>query len=434
MKLWEKNIPTDSLIESFTIGNDPQFDMLLARYDVEGTKAHIQMLCAIGLITEAELESLLKALQAVEQSIEAETFVIEGGVEDVHSQIELLLTRELGDVGKKIHAGRSRNDQVMLDLRLFFRAELTNIAVLTFDLFDELIRQSEKYKDVLMPGYTHTQVAMVSSFGMWLSAFAESLTDDIVLLEAVARVNNQNPLGSAAGYGSSFPLDRKLTTTLLGFDDLAYNSIHAQLGRGKTELFMAFAMSAIGATLNKLASDIVLFSSENYNFLKLPVAYTTGSSIMPHKKNPDVLELIRGYSNMLQSLPSQVSMLNSNLISGYHRDFQLLKEIIFPAIQRIKNCLELMTRCVANLTINETILKDDQYKYLFTVEKVNELVMEGVPFRDAYQQVAQLVEKGDFEFYKAPDHSHEGSIGNLCLEEIQVKMQRLKATFQKAGK
>lgn len=429
MKLWEKETKINSLIEKFTIGNDADFDLQLAKFDVEGTVAHIKMLQTIKLLTEKELEILITELAEISALIEKGAFQIEAGVEDVHSQIELMLTGKLGDIGKKIHAGRSRNDQVMVDLRLFFRSEMKEIANLVKKLFDVLIVQSEAYKHVLMPGYTHTQIAMVSSFGLWYSAYAESLIDDLTLLQAAYEINNQNPLGSAAGYGSSFPLNRKLTTQLLGFKSLVYNSINAQMGRGKTEQFLSFTLAAIGATLGKLATDIVLFSNENFKFLKLPDEFTTGSSIMPHKKNPDVFELIRGHCNLFQALPSQVSMLNSNLISGYHRDFQLLKEIVFPALKNMKNCLQLSIECLSKLKINDKILEEQQYKYLYTVEKVNELVKNGAPFRVAYQTISAEIESGNFEYTGKINHTHEGSVGNLCLNEIQEKMMTVYHKF-----
>jgi len=429
MKLWEKSNKINSLIESFTIGNDADFDLQLARFDVQGTLAHIKMLESIDLLTKLELMALEKALEKISKTINEGYFIIEPGVEDVHSQIELLLTRELGNTGKKIHAGRSRNDQVMVDLRLFFRSEIKEIADLTRQLFDVLILQSKAYEQVLMPGYTHTQVAMVSSFGLWFSAYAESLVDDLTLLSAVYQINNQNPLGSAAGYGSSFPLNRQMTTDLLGFQDLAYNSIHAQMGRGKTEQFLSFGLSGLGATLSKLAADMVLFSNENYRFLKLPDEFTTGSSIMPHKKNPDVFELIRGHGNLLQALPGQVSLLNSNLTSGYHREFQLLKEVLFPALKNTKNCLKLAAHCLSEITVNNNILADEKYKYLYTVEKVNELVKTGVPFRDAYQQVGTEIEAGVFKYSGTVEHTHAGSIGNLCLKEINHKMETISQLF-----
>lgn len=425
MKLWEKETKINKLVEAFTIGKDAELDLKLAKFDVQGTMAHIKMLQKIKLLTEDELTDLLIALEDISKTIENGTFRIEEGVEDVHSQVELMVTRMLGDVGKKIHAGRSRNDQVMVDLRLFFRSEINEIAQLINELFEVLITQSQQYQHVLMPGYTHTQVAMVSSFGLWFSAFAESLVDDMALWQAVFRINNHNPLGSAAGYGNSFPLDRTETTQLLDFDDLSYNSIHAQMGRGKTEQFLSFALAGLGATLGKLAADVVLFSNENFRFLKLPDEYTTGSSIMPHKKNPDVFELIRGRCNLLQSLPAQVSLLNTNLISGYHRDYQLLKEVLFPALEHIKSCLQLSTYCLSELQINPNILTEEKYKYLFTVERVNDLVKNGTPFRAAYQQVALEIENGTFAYSDELEHSHEGSIGNLCLAEIQAKMEKV---------
>ncbi len=429
MKLWEKQTKINQLIEAFTIGNDSDFDLQLAKFDVQGTLAHIKMLQKIGLLTASELSALEIALDHILQLIEKGEFQIENGIEDVHSQVELMLTRELGDIGKKVHAGRSRNDQVLVDLRLFFRSEMKEIAHLVHALFETLIAKSEEYKNVLMPGYTHTQVAMVSSFGLWFGAYAESLIDDLRLLLSVYQINNQNPLGSAAGYGSSFPLDRKMTTKLLDFEELAYNSIYAQMGRGKTEQFLSFAIAGLGAILGKIASDVVLFSNENFRFLQLPDEFTTGSSIMPHKKNPDVFELIRGHSNLFQSLPTQVSLLNSNLISGYHRDYQLLKEVLFPALEQLKKCLHLSIECFKNIMVHQEILKDDKYNYLFTVEKVNTLVMEGVPFRTAYQDVGAEVEAGTFSYKGELQHTHEGSIGNLCLKEIQSKMQVVYAQF-----
>ena len=425
MKLWDKNLKINDLVEKFTIGNDPSFDLQMAKFDVQGTMAHIEMLCEIGLLTKPELDRLKPALHQISADIEAGKFVIEPGVEDIHSQVELLLTRQLGEVGKKIHAGRSRNDQVLVDLRLFFRSEMKEVVQLVSNLFEVLISQSERYQSVQMPGYTHTQVAMVSSFGLWFSAFAETLVDDLTLLQAVYRINNQNPLGSAAGFGSSFPLDREKTTALLGFQSLAYNVMHAQMGRGKTEQFLGFAIAGFGATLGKLASDIVLYSSQNFDFIKLPDEFTTGSSIMPHKKNPDVFELIRGRCNLLQSLPAQVSALNTNLTSGYHRDFQLLKEVIFPALENLKDCLHLTSHCLTELKVNQQILDDEKYKYLFTVEAVNELVMDGMPFREAYRKVGAQVEAGTFNHSKKQNHTHEGSIGNLCLAQIKEKMNRL---------
>lgn len=430
MKLWEKETKLNKLVEDFTIGNDADFDLRLAKFDIQGTVAHVKMLQKIGLITEQELDELKKALGEILKLVETGEFYIESGVEDVHSQVELILTKQLGDVGKKIHAGRSRNDQVMVDLRLFFRSEMKEIAQLVYELFEVLVAQSQLYQHVLMPGYTHTQVAMVSSFGLWFSAYAESLVDDLTLLQAVYQINNQNPLGSAAGYGNSFPLDRKETTKLLSFDDLSYNAIHAQMGRGKTEQFLSFSLSGLGATLGKLASDIILFSNENFCFLKLPDEFTTGSSIMPHKKNPDVFELIRGHCNLFQSLPTQVSMLKSNLISGYHRDYQLLKEVIFPALENLKKCLRLSIQSLSNIQVNKEILDDEKYKYIYTVEKVNDLVKGGLPFRDAYQKVALEIEAGTFSYSGEIQHTHEGSIGNLCLPEIKTKMSKVMNQFE----
>lgn len=429
MKLWEKDIKINSLIEDFTVGNDAVLDLQLAAYDLQGTRAHCKMLAKIGLLTNEELQELELALDGISEQVANGEFQIEPGVEDIHSQVELQLTRQLGAVGKKIHAGRSRNDQVLLDLRLFFRAEIKKTVELVEQLFDTLLAQSAKYEKVLMPGYTHTQVAMVSSFGLWFGAYAESLIDDLQLLQSVYKINNQNPLGSAAGYGSSFPLDRKMTTELMEFDDLAYNAIHAQMGRGKVEHLLSFGMAALGATLGRLATDVVLFSNENFRFFKLPDEFTTGSSIMPHKKNPDVFELIRGRCNLLQALPTQVSMLNSNLISGYHREYQLLKEVLFPALNDLQSCLKLSAFCLEEIQVSKDLLKDDKYQYLYTVEKVNELVKEGAPFRAAYQEVSQQIEAGTFTYTGELRHTHEGSIGNLCLEEIAAKKERVLAGF-----
>lgn len=431
MKLWDKDLKINDLVEKFTIGNDPEFDLRMARFDVEGTLAHVEMLCEIGLLTEAELAQLRPALGRILEKIKAGEFAIEKGVEDIHSQVELMLTRELGEVGKKIHAGRSRNDQVLVDLRLFFRSEIAEIAGMVSAFFELLLKKSEAHKNVLMPGYTHTQVAMVSSFGLWFSAYAESLVDDLRLLRAVHEINNQNPLGSAAGYGNSFPLDRKKTTELLGFQDLAYNSIHAQMGRGKTELFLGFGIAALASTLGKLAADVVLFSSQNFGFVKLPDEFTTGSSIMPHKKNPDVFELIRGRCNLLQSLPAQITALTTNLTTGYHRDFQLLKEVIFPALENLKDCLRLAHLGLPEIQVNEHIMDDKKYDLIYTVEVVNELVKSGMPFRDAYREVARQVEEGSFSFSGKLSHTHEGSLGNLCLGEIRGKFARAMAAFRK---
>jgi argininosuccinate lyase len=429
MKLWEKDFLVQPQIDAFTVGKDREMDLLLAKYDVLGSLAHIQMLESIQLISKNELDVLSVALKNIFQDIEKGLFKMEDDVEDVHSQIELLLTKSLGDIGKKIHSGRSRNDQVLVDLRLFFRAELQEMVRLMELVFHGFQAQSEEHKDVLMPGYTHFQVAMVSSFGLWFGAYAESLTEDLALLESVFNIVNHNPLGSAAGYGSSFPLNRKMTTELLGFEDLSYNVIHAQMGRGKSELFIAFAMASLATTLGKFSMDVVLYSSQNYHFLTLPKEYTTGSSIMPHKKNPDVFELLRGKCNLLQALPGQVSLLINNLPAGYHRDFQLLKEVIFPAIHSMKECLEMIAFVLPQLKIHDNLLDDPKYAYLFTVEKVNELVLEGIPFRDAYKQVGEMVEKNEFMPGNKISHVHEGSIGQLCNKEIFKKWKMIKDRF-----
>lgn len=424
MKLWQKSGTLNQQIEQFTIGKDQEFDLELAPYDILGSMAHAKMLAHIGLLTEEEEALLHQELQVLYEQAKNGEFQIEVGVEDVHSQVEFLLTQKLGDIGKKLHSGRSRNDQVLVDLRLFFRAKLEAIAEEMKGLFECLLEQSEKHKNVLMPGYTHMQVAMVSSFGLWFGAYAESLVDDLQQLAATYQIVNQNPLGSGAGYGSSFPLDRQLTTELLGFADLNYNVVHAQLGRGKTELFMSFALAGLGHTLGKLAMDCCLFSSQNYQFFQLPDSMTTGSSIMPHKKNPDVFELIRARCNQLQSLPQQVSLMTSNLPSGYHRDFQLLKEVLFPAIQQTLDILSILTSTMSQLQINPAILDDPKYDYLYTVEVVNEQVLNGVPFRDAYHAVGQAVEAGTFEPQKDIRHTHAGSLGNLCHAEVREKWRR----------
>ena len=429
MKLWEKDYSIDKIIETFTIGKDRELDLLLAKFDIQGSLAHGKMLSTIGLLTEDEYRQLALALKALYKTVEAGQFVIEEGIEDVHSQVELLLTKELGAIGKKIHSGRSRNDQVLVDLRLYFRSEIKAISEEALTLFEQLMHLSAKHKDVLMPGYTHMQVAMVSSFGLWFGAYAESLIDDMQLLQSTYKIVNRNPLGSAAGYGSSFPLDRKLTTELLGFNDLNYNVVHAQLGRGKTELFISFALAAFGSTLGKLAMDICLYINQNFDFIAFPDALTTGSSIMPHKKNPDVFELIRSRCNQLQSLPTQISLMTTNLPAGYHRDFQLLKEVLFPAIQQLKECLQIATYALGQIQVKTNLLEDEKYKYLFSVEVVNEAVLQGIPFRDAYQQVGKAIENGTFEPSKDIQHSHEGSIGNLCHKEIRLKMEQVLSSF-----
>ena len=429
MKLWEKEINIDDQIEKFTIGQDRALDIHLAPYDIMGSMAHVKMLAKVGLISEEEETDLQRGLKKLLQIVKDGDFIIEDGVEDVHSQVELLLTNAYGDAGKKIHTGRSRNDQVLVDLRLFFRAEIKELAQLVEQLFETLMQLAEKHKDHLMPGYTHMQTAMVSSFGLWFSAYAESLVDDLTQLQSTYQIINQNPLGSAAGYGSSFPLDRSLTTRLLGFRQMNYNSIHAQLGRGKSELFLSYSMAAVAHTLGKLAMDVCLYIGQNYNFISLPDELTTGSSIMPHKKNPDVFELIRAKCNKLLSLPTELSMITNSLPAGYHRDFQLLKEALFPAIEDLKNCLQISTYALSQIKINPNILDDEKYKYLYSVEVVNHEVSNGVPFRDAYKKVAQQIATDNFNFQGQLKHTHEGSIGNLCLSDIQQKKEVVMQSF-----
>lgn len=429
MKLWQKDATLDRRIEAFTTGRDPELDMDLARWDVLGSIAHVRMLAHVQLLTAAEAARLEAGLRHVLSQIDAGDFRIEPGVEDIHSQVELLLMHRLGDVGKKLHTGRSRNDQVLLDLRLFFRHHIHQLVEKVDALSLTLLRQAEQHKDLLMPGYTHTQLAMVSSFGLWLSAFGESLIDDMHHWLATWRIVNQNPLGSAAGYGSSFPLDRSYTTRLLGFDEPAWNAMYAQMGRGKTELAMAFALHATAASCNKLASDIILFSNTHFGFVQLPDKCTTGSSIMPHKKNPDVLELVRAHTNRLQSLPTQVSMLTTNLISGYHRDFQLLKEVLWPALSSTHQVLDILLYVLPQMSLHPHLLDDPRYDLLFTVEAVNEQVQRGVPFRDAYHEVGRQVAQGTFRRPKRLAHTHEGSIGNLCLDQIDRKRKAIRAQF-----
>ncbi len=420
-KLWQKeNQQTDAIIEQFTIGNDPVYDLQLARYDVMGSLAHITMLEHVGLLPSDELEPLCLELKNILDTIEDGTFVIEEGMEDVHSQIEFLLTQKLGDLGKKIHAGRSRNDQVLVDLKLFMRAEIMEIADAVEDLFDLLLAKSEAHQNDLLPGYTHLQIAMPSSFGLWFGAYAECLVEDAELLEAAFRLANKNPLGSGAGYGSSFPLDRKLTTILLGFEAPHVNVVNAQMSRGKTELYVLNAISQLATTLSRLAMDVCLYNSQNFGFIELPSSLTTGSSIMPHKKNPDVAELLRGKSNKLKAAPNQLQLLMSNLPSGYHREFQLTKEILMPAIDEIKDCLEITHYMVSNMKVKSDLLKDSKYDLLFSVEEVNKLVVQGMPFREAYVQVGKMIEAGQFNgSSREINHSHLGSIGNLGLSEIQ---------------
>ena len=421
-KLWEKNIDVNPEIERFTVGRDRELDLLLARYDVLGSLAHSKMLESIGLLTSEEMQNLHAELRNIYGIIEQGGFVIEEGVEDVHSQVELMLTRTLGDTGKKIHSGRSRNDQVLVDLKLFTRHELQNICNCVKELFDALIGQSEKHKNVLMPGYTHLQVAMPSSFGLWFGAYAESLADDMLFLQAAYRMCNRNPLGSAAGYGSSFPLNRTMTTELLGFDSMNYNVVYAQMGRGKTEKNVAFALASVAGTLAKLAFDACMFNSQNFGFVKLPAECTTGSSIMPHKKNPDVFELLRAKCNRLQALPNDILLTMNNLPSGYFRDLQIIKELFLPAFESLTECLEMATYIIRRIDVNKEILNDSRYEAMFSVEEVNRLATEGMPFRDAYKKVGLDIEAGTFTPNKDVHHTHEGSIGNLCNEEIRKIM------------
>lgn len=428
-KLWEKNVQVDADIDRFTVGRDREMDLYLAPYDILGSIAHITMLESIGLLTRDEHDALTAELRSIYAVAEAGQFVIEDGVEDVHSQVELMLTRRLGDIGKKIHSGRSRNDQVLVDLKLFIRSALQQIVELTDRLFATLIAQSEKYKAVLMPGYTHLQVAMPSSFGLWFGAYAESLVDDLTVLQAAYRVSNRNPLGSAAGYGSSFPLNRSLTTQLLGFDSMNYNVVYAQMGRGKTERIVASALASIAATLSKLAFDACLFNSQNFGFIKLPDAYTTGSSIMPHKKNPDVFELTRAKCNKIQALPYQITLIANNLPSGYFRDLQIIKEVFLPSFDELKDCLHMVDQMMSRITVNEHILDDKRYDPIFSVEEVNRLTLAGTPFRDAYKQVGLRIEAGDFTPDKNLHHTHEGSIGNLCNEQIASLEKQIVESF-----
>ncbi|MEE0448053.1 MAG: argininosuccinate lyase [Prevotellamassilia sp.] len=428
-KLWEKSVHVTEEIDRFTVGHDRELDLYLAKYDVLGSMAHVTMLHSIGLIADEELPVLLRELRAIYQVAESGDFVIEDGIEDVHSQVELMLTRKLGDMGKKIHSGRSRNDQVLVDLKLFTRDKIREVAEAVRDLFAELQQQSERYKNVLMPGYTHLQVAMPSSFGLWFGAYAESLADDMLLLEAAYRMTNRNPLGSAAGYGSSFPLNRTMTTELLGFDSMDYNVVYAQMGRGKNERNVAFALAGIAGTVAKLAFDACMFNSQNFGFVCLPDECTTGSSIMPHKKNPDVFELIRARCNKLQALPTQVVMIMNNLPCGYFRDLQEIKEVFLPAFDQLLSCLRMATYIVARMRVNEHILDDARYDLMFSVEEVNRLASEGMPFRDAYKKVGLDIEAHQFTPNKEIHHTHEGSIGNLCNDRIAALMQATYARF-----
>jgi argininosuccinate lyase len=435
-KLWQKTTNVNELVENFTVGRDREFDEQMAAFDILGSLAHTRMLQSIGLMDEADLALVQKELKAIYKDVQAGNFSIGEGVEDVHSQVELLLTQRIGDAGKKIHSGRSRNDQVLVDLKLFFRSQLQEVVEETNTLFNLLIELSEKHKNVLLPGYTHLQVAMPSSFGLWFGAYAESLVDDLEVVLAAYKITNKNPLGSAAGYGSSFPLNRTMTTELLGFDALNYNVVYAQMGRGKTERIIAQAISNIAATLAKMAMDQALYLSQNFAFVSYPDTLTTGSSIMPHKKNPDVWEIMRGKCNRLQALPNDVAMMTTNLPSGYHRELQLLKELLFPAFADLKNCLHMATFMLQHIGVKTDILNDPKYAYLFSVEEVNRLVLNGTPFRDAYKQVGLAIEQGDFNPDKKVNHTHEGSIGNLGNEQITAAMDKLLSSFNfdKVGK
>ena len=427
MKLWSKGFEPDKMIEEFTVGQDRELDLQLARYDVEGSKAHIKMLESIGLLKTDELQILTAALNDIAEIIERGEFVIEPGVEDVHSQVEFMLTQRLGDVGKKIHSGRSRNDQVLVDLKLFTRKRLRDVAESVISLFDKFQQLSEQHKNVLMPGYTHLQVAMPSSFGLWFGAYAETLVDDMRMIVAAYNISNQNPLGSAAGYGSSFPLDRKMTTDLLGFADLHYNVVAAQMSRGKTERAAAMAISAVSYTLSRFAMDVCMFMCQNFGFISFPDEFTTGSSIMPHKKNPDVFEIMRGKCNRLQSLPNEIALLTSNLPLGYNRDLQLMKDILFPAFTELIECLDMCAMMLGHIIVKEGIVDDSRYDYMFTVEDVNRLALNGIPFRDAYKTVGLQVQNGEYVPTRNVNHSHIGSIGNLSTDEIRRKMQSVSA-------
>jgi len=429
MKLWSKGFEINKEIERFTVGRDREMDLYLAKYDVMGSMAHITMLNSIGLIADDELPQLLRELRKIYDICERGEFVIEDDIEDVHSQVELMLTRALGDMGKKIHSGRSRNDQVLVDLKLFTRARLREVVNEVKTLFDELIQQSEANKDVLMPGYTHLQIAMPSSFGLWFGAYAESLTDDMLYLQAAYKMTNRNPLGSAAGYGSSFPLNRQMTTDLLGFESMNYNVVYAQMGRGKMERNVAFSIAGLAGTLAKMAFDACLFNSQNFQFVKLPKECTTGSSIMPHKKNPDVFELIRAKCNKLQSLPTQVTLIQNNLPCGYFRDLQIIKEVFLPAFDELLDCLRMTAYIINKMEVRRDILDNPMYDAIFSVEEVNRLAAEGMPFRDAYKKVGLDIEAGKFTPNKNIHHTHEGSIGNLCNDRIQALMQQTLSGF-----
>ena len=425
MKLWDKGFSTDKKIDHFTVGNDRELDLLLAKYDVIASKAHAKMLGKIGLLTPKETDDLVRELDNIAKTIAKGKFVIEDNFEDMHSKIEYVLTKKLGDTGKKIHTARSRNDQVLVAMHLYLKTELAEIKSEVKVLFDLLLNLADKYKTVLLPGYTHLQIAMPSSFGLWFSAYAESLIDDLYFVDAAYKVADQNPLGSAAGYGSSFPIDRDFTTAEMGFESMKYNVVSAQMGRGKVEKAAAFGMSNVAATLSKMAMDICLYMSQNFNFISFPDELTTGSSIMPHKKNPDVFELVRGKCNKLQAVPNQLILITNNLPSGYHRDLQLVKEVIVPAIQDLKACLEILTFSLREIRVNHSILEDPKYDYLFSVDTLNELVLSGVPFRDAYKKMGKEINEGTFSPKKDIKHTHKGSLGNLCLADIRRKMDRI---------
>jgi argininosuccinate lyase len=429
MKIWQKNYDVNKIIEDFTMGKDNLLDMELAMYDVLGSLAHIAMLKDIHLINETEHNRLHNGLIEIIEDIKNGKFVIEDGVEDIHSQVEIILTKKLGDIGKKVHSGRSRNDQVLLDIKLFMRNEIEEIVTLTQNLFNRLINLSETYQEILMPGYTHFQVAMPSSFGLWFGAYAEGLSDDLINLKAAFEIINQNPLGSAAGYGSSFPLKRQLTTELLGFDSMNYNVVYAQMGRGKAEKVFANAMGLIADTLGKFAADICLYMGQDFGFIAFPDEYTTGSSIMPHKKNPDVFELIRGKCNQINAVSNEISLLTTNLPAGYHRDMQLLKENLMNSIESLKKCLYMSEFMLSHIIVNDAVVQQDKYKYLFSVEKVNQLVLQGMSFRDAYRKVGEMIENGSFQPDFDINHTHEGSIGNLCNDKIIEKMKVLNQFF-----
>ena len=426
-KLWQKNSNVSALVEKFTIGNDQAMDTYLASYDVLGSIAHTTMLSEVGLLTAQEQKQIKKALVEIYQKIQAGTFKLEPGVEDIHSQIELLLTESLGDIGKKIHSARSRNDQVLVDIKLFLRAELISLSAAVQSFFTLLQEKSEAHKNDLLPGYTHLQLAMPSSFGLWLGAYAESLVDDMTLLQSAYTIVNKNPLGSAAGYGSSFPINRTRTTELLGFETLNYNVVYAQMGRGKAERITAMALANLADTLSKLSMDACLFMNQNFGFIHFPDTLTTGSSIMPHKKNPDVFELIRSYCNRIKALPNEIMMMTTNLPSGYHRDLQLLKEHLFPAFGQLRNCIEMASLMIENMEVKKDLLADPKYQYLFSVEEVNKLVNAGMPFRDAYQKIGKDIEAGQFSYTTDIKHTHEGSIGNLCTSQIAAQMKSVQA-------